>query len=167
VSVVCCQVEVSATSWSRVQRSPTDCGGSEMCVAVKPRRNEEAQAHIRLSSEREREREREILLLVFCLRSVWKYVTNPSFRKSLAVLLLLFSITELLSGRRFVNDQNISFLLFVMSITGVETLQVELLKTLLDSSDGTPTQASSRTIFLHKFCNFLHEDILSNRVSYY
>ena len=25
VSVVCCQVEVSATSWSLVQRSPTDC----------------------------------------------------------------------------------------------------------------------------------------------
>jgi hypothetical protein len=27
VSVVCCQ-EVSATSWSLVQRSPTDCGAS-------------------------------------------------------------------------------------------------------------------------------------------
>jgi hypothetical protein len=29
VSVVCCQVEVSTTSWSLVQRSPTDC-----CVVV-------------------------------------------------------------------------------------------------------------------------------------
>jgi hypothetical protein len=29
VSVVCCQVEVSATSWSFVQRSPTECGVSE------------------------------------------------------------------------------------------------------------------------------------------
>jgi len=28
VSVVCCQVEVSATSWSLVQRSPTDCGAT-------------------------------------------------------------------------------------------------------------------------------------------
>jgi hypothetical protein len=28
VSVVCCQVEVFATSWSLVQRSPTDCGAS-------------------------------------------------------------------------------------------------------------------------------------------
>ena len=28
VSVVCCQVEVSATSWSLVQRSPTDCAAS-------------------------------------------------------------------------------------------------------------------------------------------
>jgi len=30
VSVVCCQVEVSASSWSLVRRSPTDCGAS--CV---------------------------------------------------------------------------------------------------------------------------------------
>jgi len=35
VSVVCCQVEVSATSWSLVQRSPTDCGES-LCVIEKP-----------------------------------------------------------------------------------------------------------------------------------
>ena len=31
VTVMCCQVEVSATSWSLVQRSPTDCGAS-LCV---------------------------------------------------------------------------------------------------------------------------------------
>ena len=31
VSVVCCQVEVSATSWSPVQRNPTDCAAS-LCV---------------------------------------------------------------------------------------------------------------------------------------
>ena len=31
VSVVCCQVEVSVTGWSLVQRSPTDCGAS-LCV---------------------------------------------------------------------------------------------------------------------------------------
>ena len=31
VIVVCCQVEVSATSWSLVQRNPTDCG-SLLCV---------------------------------------------------------------------------------------------------------------------------------------
>jgi hypothetical protein len=29
VSVVCCQVEVSATGWSLVQRSPNECGVSE------------------------------------------------------------------------------------------------------------------------------------------
>ena len=28
VSVVCCHVEVSASSWSLVQRSPTECGAS-------------------------------------------------------------------------------------------------------------------------------------------
>ena len=31
VSVVCCQVEVSATDWSIVVKSPTDCGAS-LCV---------------------------------------------------------------------------------------------------------------------------------------
>ena len=36
VSVVCCQVEVSATDWSLVQRSPTECGVS-LCVIKKPR----------------------------------------------------------------------------------------------------------------------------------
>jgi hypothetical protein len=36
VCVACCQVEVSATSWSLVQRSPTDCGAS-LCVITKPR----------------------------------------------------------------------------------------------------------------------------------
>jgi hypothetical protein len=42
VSVVRCQVEVSATGWSLVQRSPTDCGVLTS-VILKPR-NEEAQA---------------------------------------------------------------------------------------------------------------------------
>jgi hypothetical protein len=31
VIFVCCQVEVSATGWSLVQRSSTDCGVSQMC----------------------------------------------------------------------------------------------------------------------------------------
>jgi len=35
VIVVCCQVEVSATSWSLVQRSPTYCGAS-LSVIYKP-----------------------------------------------------------------------------------------------------------------------------------
>ena len=37
VSVVCCQVAVSATDWSFVQRSPTDCGAS-LYVIKKPRK---------------------------------------------------------------------------------------------------------------------------------
>ena len=41
VSVVCCQVEISATGWSLVQRSPTDCGVSS-CVISKTSKNEEA-----------------------------------------------------------------------------------------------------------------------------
>jgi hypothetical protein len=35
-SDVCCQVEVSATGWSLVLRSPTDCGVSKKCVIAKP-----------------------------------------------------------------------------------------------------------------------------------
>jgi hypothetical protein len=31
VSVVCCQVEVSAKGWSLVQRSPTECDVSTVC----------------------------------------------------------------------------------------------------------------------------------------
>jgi hypothetical protein len=54
VSVVCCQVEVSATSWSLVQRSPTEYVVSQKCVIMKPRRNEEAQAHIGLSSHKKK-----------------------------------------------------------------------------------------------------------------
>jgi hypothetical protein len=38
VSVVCCQVEVSAMGWSLVQRSPTECGVSQKCVIAKPRK---------------------------------------------------------------------------------------------------------------------------------
>jgi hypothetical protein len=37
LSVVCCRVEVSATSWSHFQRSPTDCGATS-CVMKKPRK---------------------------------------------------------------------------------------------------------------------------------
>jgi hypothetical protein len=37
MSVVCCQVEVSATGWSLVQRSPTERGVS-MSVIVKRRK---------------------------------------------------------------------------------------------------------------------------------
>ena len=36
VSVVFCHVEVSATSWLLIQRSPTDCGTSS-CLISKPR----------------------------------------------------------------------------------------------------------------------------------
>ena len=44
VSVVCCQVEVSATDWSFVQRSPTDCGAS-LYVIKKPRKRGGYKAH--------------------------------------------------------------------------------------------------------------------------
>jgi len=37
VSVMCCQVDASATDWSPVQRSPTDSGAS-LSVIKKPRK---------------------------------------------------------------------------------------------------------------------------------
>ncbi|KAJ9584194.1 hypothetical protein L9F63_021458, partial [Diploptera punctata] len=49
------------------------------------------------------------------------------------------------------------------SFASIEALQVDLLKTLMDNSDGTPTQPSSRKIFLRKFRNFLQENLLSSR----
>jgi hypothetical protein len=36
VCIVCCQVVVSATDWSLVQRSRIDCGAA-LCVITKPR----------------------------------------------------------------------------------------------------------------------------------
>jgi hypothetical protein len=42
VSVVCCQMYVSATDWSLVQRSPTDCGAS-LC-GQKTSKKEESKA---------------------------------------------------------------------------------------------------------------------------
>jgi hypothetical protein len=45
-SVVCCQVEVSVTDSSLVQRSPADCGAS-LCVIKKPRKKEKAKARYR------------------------------------------------------------------------------------------------------------------------
>jgi len=52
VSVVCCQLEVSATHWSHVQRSPTDSDVS-LCVWSRNLKNEEAM--VRLGSQRHRE----------------------------------------------------------------------------------------------------------------
>jgi hypothetical protein len=38
VNVVCCQVEVTATDWSLVQRSSTECGVSEYDLETSKRR---------------------------------------------------------------------------------------------------------------------------------
>nr|CAD7404785.1 unnamed protein product [Timema cristinae] len=46
----------------------------------------------------------------------------------------------------------------------IEALQIELLKTLLDNTDGSSAQPSSRKIFLRKFRNFLHENLISSRI---
>ena len=48
ILVLCCQADVSATSWSLVQRSPTDCGAS-LCVM-----SEEAMARVGLQRQNKR-----------------------------------------------------------------------------------------------------------------
>jgi len=47
----------------------------------------------------------------------------------------------------------------------VEALQVELLVTLLNNTDGTAKRPTSRTIFLKKFKRFVQENLISSRVS--
>lgn len=49
------------------------------------------------------------------------------------------------------------------AITEVEALQVELLITFLDNTDGTDKTPSSRTIFLKKFRRFVQENLISSR----
>jgi hypothetical protein len=73
VSVVFCQVEVSATSWSLVQRSLTDCGASQICVIIKPRRNEVAQANIGLSSHRGKKKKKPVYLSIY--QSIYLYIS--------------------------------------------------------------------------------------------
>ncbi|XP_025989302.1 E3 ubiquitin-protein ligase RNF123 isoform X3 [Solenopsis invicta] len=49
------------------------------------------------------------------------------------------------------------------AISEVEALQVELLVTLLDNTDGTAKRPTSRTIFLKKFKRFVQENLISSR----
>ncbi|XP_024879917.1 E3 ubiquitin-protein ligase RNF123-like [Temnothorax curvispinosus] len=49
------------------------------------------------------------------------------------------------------------------AISEVEALQVELLVTLLDNTDGTVKRPTSRTIFLKKFKRFVQENLISSR----
>jgi hypothetical protein len=53
VSCECCVLSGRGLCDELVPR-PEECGVSQMCVTMKPRRNEEAQAHIRLSSHRKK-----------------------------------------------------------------------------------------------------------------
>lgn len=61
------------------------------------------------------------------------------------------------------HDSEMFQLLFLFA--EVEALQVELLVTLLDNTDGTAKQPASRTIFLRKFKRFINENLISSRVS--
>jgi hypothetical protein len=65
VCVVCCQVKVSATDLSFVQRSPTDCGAS-LCVIEKPRERGGHNPHWAAEPERERERDKMYVCMYVC-----------------------------------------------------------------------------------------------------
>ncbi|KAJ8674034.1 hypothetical protein QAD02_005296 [Eretmocerus hayati] len=51
-------------------------------------------------------------------------------------------------------------------ISEVEALQVELLMTLMNNTDGDATTPTSRGIFLKKFRRFIHENSLSNHTTH-
>jgi hypothetical protein len=98
--VVWWRVEVSATSWSLVQRSPTDCGVSQMCVIVKPRRNEEAQAHIGLSSHRKKKCSINPLSPIF--KRVCKVAINACYLRHVYLSVCSHVIISAASGQVFV-----------------------------------------------------------------
>ena len=70
MSVLCCQAEVSATGWSLVQRSPTDCGVS-LCVISKNLKNEEAIAHDWAASAIKKIVD---FMMVMMMKIVWRFV---------------------------------------------------------------------------------------------
>jgi hypothetical protein len=81
LSVVCCEVEVSATSSSLVQRSPTEYGVS-LCVIMKPR---ELGGH---SPRWAAEPEKNVIVTKFCINQPFRlYVGtfNDGTLKILAV----------------------------------------------------------------------------------
>jgi hypothetical protein len=61
LSVVCCQVEVSATGWSLVQRSPTYCDASLCVIYSRNLKNEEALASV--GPQRHRQKKMYCLLI--------------------------------------------------------------------------------------------------------
>jgi hypothetical protein len=65
VCCVCCQVEVSATDWSLVQRSPTGCGAS-FCVIKKPRGTRRPPHYNFTFNGKKSVRFEEVLLAVLC-----------------------------------------------------------------------------------------------------
>jgi hypothetical protein len=76
---VCCQVEVSATNWSLVQGSTTDCGVSQICVTMKPQRNEEAQTHIScraIGNKKLKSNAPFLLYLVLCFRDILENICD-------------------------------------------------------------------------------------------
>ena len=80
LSAVCCQVEVTATSWSLVQRSPTDCVVSECDRQVSVTRRHKSTRDCRVTGKNKVRYTRSSLMLPerfpcrwFCFLSVLEY----------------------------------------------------------------------------------------------
>jgi hypothetical protein len=78
VSVVCCQVEVSATSWSPVQRSPTICGSR--CVWSRNLKNEEAMT--RVGSQRHSKKKIIFIYALFIMHTNFFRDTTRAYDKA-------------------------------------------------------------------------------------
>jgi hypothetical protein len=84
VSVVWCQVEVSATGWSLVQRSPTECGVSQMCVIVKPRKMKRPRPPRGCQAIGKRNERRSLIWVINTfVRGVNLVIHNKTFQKKL------------------------------------------------------------------------------------
>jgi hypothetical protein len=101
---VVCQVEVSATSWSLVQRSPTDCGAS-LCVIKKLRGR--GGHSLRWAAEPERERERNNDMRSFLkLSGLWLVVSSSKLRKATTSLFMSVSL-HAITGPYYTNFHEI------------------------------------------------------------
>jgi hypothetical protein len=68
VSCECCVLSGRDLCDELIPRPEESCGVSQMCVIMKPRRNEEAQAHIGQSSHRKK------MYIYVCVCGLWAYV---------------------------------------------------------------------------------------------
>jgi hypothetical protein len=109
VYIVCFQVEVSATSWSLVQRSHTDCGAS-LCVIKKPRGR--GGHNPRWAAEPEKTITEFVHWIIPVLNVMWNYrellpvmaimfrmADSPAFALSFAAPCVSFILIRLLSKK--------------------------------------------------------------------
>jgi hypothetical protein len=88
VSVVCCQVQVSATSWTLVQRSPTDCAAS-LCVWSRNLKNEEAMTRVGSQRNRIHTHTHIYIYIYIYIKSRYAHSPQPTLDRSSSVTRIL------------------------------------------------------------------------------